>query len=51
MRCRNAYELAAIVRNTCRTPQAGENLPAFTVLTSPNPKQERALELIQKIRL
>ena len=44
-------ELAAIVRNTCRTPQAGENPPTFTVLTSPNPKQKRALELIQKIRL
>jgi transposase len=44
-------ELATIVRNTCRTPHAGHEAPTFTVLTSPNPKQKRALELIQQIRL
>ena len=44
-------ELAAVVRNTCRTPHAGDNAPTFTVLTSPNPKQKRALELIQQIKL
>ena len=44
-------ELATIVRNTCRTPHAGPDAPIFTVLTSPNPKQKRALELIQQIRL
>ena len=44
-------QLACIVRNTCRTPQAAENAPTFTVLTSPNPKQKRALELIQKIQV
>ncbi len=44
-------ELATIVRNTCRTPHAGPDAPTFTVLTSPNPKQKRALELIQQIRL
>ncbi len=44
-------ELATIVRNTCRTPHAGPDAPTFPVLTSPNPKQKRALELIQQIRL
>ena len=44
-------ELATIVRNTCRTPQAGPDAPTFEVLTTPNPKQQRALELIQQIRL
>jgi hypothetical protein len=44
-------ELATIVRNTCRTPQAGSDAPTFEVLTTPNSKQKRALELIQQIRL
>ena len=44
-------ELATIVRNTCRTPQAAENAPTFEVLTSPNSKQKRALELLQQIQL
>ena len=44
-------ELAAIVRNTCRTPNAGADAPTFEVLTTPNPKQQRALELLQTIRL
>ncbi len=44
-------ELATIVRNTCHTPHAGPDAPTFPVLTSPNPKQKRALELIQQIRL
>ena len=44
-------ELAAIVRNTCRTPSAGPAAPTFEVLTTPNPKQRRALELIQQLRL
>jgi transposase len=44
-------ELGTIVRNTCRTPHAGPEAPTFAVLTTPNPKQKRALELIQKIRL
>ena len=44
-------ELATIVRNTCRTPSAGPDAPTFEVLTTPNPKQQRALELIQQIRL
>lgn len=44
-------ELATIVRNTCRTPTAGPDAPTFDVLTTPNAKQKRALELIQQIRL
>jgi transposase len=44
-------ELSTIVRNTCRTPQAGPDAPTFEVLTTPNAKQHRALELIQQIRL
>ena len=44
-------ELASIVRNTCRAPLAGPDAPTFPVTTSPNPKQKRALELIQQIRL
>ena len=44
-------ELATIVRNTCRTPNAGPAAPTFEVLTTPNVKQMRALELIRQIRL
>jgi hypothetical protein len=44
-------ELATIVRNTCRTPNAGDDAPTFDLLTTPNPKQQRAFELIQKIRV
>ena len=44
-------ELATIVRNTCRTPQAGPDAPTFEVLTTPNPKQQRAIELLQQIGL
>ena len=44
-------ELATIVRNTCRAPQAGPQAPTFELLTTPNPKQQRALELLQQIRL
>jgi transposase len=44
-------ELGTIVRNTCRTPNAGPDTPTFEVLTIPNAKQQRALELLQQIRL
>ena len=44
-------ELATIVRNTCRTPQVGPDTLTFEVLTTPNAKQQRALELIRHIRL
>jgi transposase len=44
-------ELARIVRNTCRTPNAGPDAPTFEVVTSPNAKQQRAFDLIEQIRL
>ena len=44
-------ELATIVRNTCRTPNAGSDAPTFEVLTTPNAKQQRAFALVQQIRL
>ena len=44
-------ELATIVRNACRTPNAGSEAQTFDVLTTPNPKQKRALELLQQIKL
>jgi transposase len=44
-------ELATIVRNTCRTPKAGPDAPTFEVLTTPNAKQQRALALLQQIRV
>jgi hypothetical protein len=44
-------ELATIVRNTCRTPNAADDAPTFDLLTTPNSKQQRAFELIQKIRV
>ncbi|RKE25917.1 transposase [Paraburkholderia sp. BL23I1N1] len=44
-------ELATIVRNTCRTPNAGPEAPTFEILTTPNAKQQRAFELLQQIHL
>jgi transposase len=41
-------ELGAIVRNTCRMPQA-EHTPSFQITTTANPKQHRALELIRQM--
>jgi hypothetical protein len=44
-------ELATVVRNTCRAPNAQPSAPTFEILTTPSAKQKRALELIQQIRL
>jgi transposase len=44
-------ELSTIVRNTCRTPHAGVDGHTFNVVTTANPKQRRALELIQAIQV
>ena len=44
-------DLATIVRNTCRSPKAGPDAPTFEVLTTPNARQQQALELIRKISL
>jgi hypothetical protein len=49
--CTLMAELATIVRNTCRTPQAAENAPTFHILTSPNSKQQRAIELLRRIKV
>jgi transposase len=43
-------ELSTVVRNTCRTPCAGPDAPTFEVLTTPNAKQRRALDLINQIQ-
>jgi len=44
-------ELATITRNTCRAAAAGQAAPTFQLLTTPNPKQVQALELIETIQL
>jgi transposase len=43
-------ELATIVRNTCRAPHAGTDAATFEILTTPNSKQRRALELVQQLQ-
>ena len=37
--------------DTCRTPPNGKSAPTFEVLTSPNSKQKRAIELLQQINV
>ena len=44
-------EMATVVRNTCRTPQTAETATTFDILTTPNPKQQRALGLLGQITL
>ena len=44
-------DLATIVRNTCRLSDAGADTPTFNIVTTLNPQQQRALDLIQKIRM
>jgi transposase len=44
-------ELATIVQNTCRTPGAGPDAPTFNLTTTPGTQQQRALALIEQIRL
>ncbi|MCC7326805.1 MAG: hypothetical protein IT521_08395 [Burkholderiales bacterium] len=44
-------EAPQCVRNTWRTPQAAHDAPTFAVLTTPNAQQQRALELVQRIRM
>ena len=43
-------ELGSIVRNTCRTPSAAPDAPTFDIVTTPNPTQRHALDLIKQIR-
>ena len=44
-------DLAGIVRNTCRTPSAAPDAPTFDITTTPNPKQQRAFELLRQIQM
>ena len=44
-------ELSSIVRNTCRAPYAADSTQTFNIVTTPTPKQQRALELIQQIQV
>jgi transposase len=44
-------ELQGIVRNTCRTLGGAADAPTFEIITTPNPKQKRALELIGQIKM
>lgn len=42
-------ELSAVVRNVCRRQGAGPEEPTFEILTTPNPKQQRAYDLLETI--
>jgi hypothetical protein len=44
-------ELATLVRNTCRTPNGGPDAPTFEVITTAQPKHQRAFELVRAITL
>lgn len=44
-------ELATVVRNTCRTPNAGVDAPSFHITTTANTAQRRALELIEQMQV
>jgi len=44
-------ELATVVRNTCRAPNAAPDAAAFDIHTTPNAKQQRAFALLQQIRV
>ena len=44
-------ELTTVVRNTCRRRGGGEDEPVFMVATTPNAKQQRALDLVAAIRV
>ena len=42
-------KLQAIARNTCRTSVSVVDAPTFVIITTSNPKQKRALDLIDQI--
>jgi hypothetical protein len=44
-------ELSTIVRNTCRAPGTENHAAAFQIVTTPNTKQKRALELLATITM
>jgi hypothetical protein len=43
------HHLSAVVRNTCRCPQSGSNSSTFTIDTTPDAKQQEALDLLKTI--
>lgn len=42
-------QLSGIVRNVCRRRDAGSEEPTFNLVTTPDPKQQRAYELLEAI--
>lgn len=44
-------ELSTIVRNVCRRKQSPDNEPTFTMVTTANAQQQRALDLLEAITL
>ena len=44
-------DLATIVRNTCRTPGATDATATFQIVTTASAPQQRALSLLDEIRL
>jgi transposase len=45
------HELSTLARNTCRAPGAGPDAASFELVTKANATQQRALDLVQAIRL
>jgi hypothetical protein len=43
-------ELGTIVQTPARTPKAGSQAPTFEIVTTANPKQQRALDLIKAVQ-
>jgi Transposase DDE domain len=43
--------LSTIVRNTCQAPSSARHTPTFSIVTRPNPVQQRALELLNSIHV
>jgi hypothetical protein len=43
--------LSTIVRSTCRVPGAGPDAPTFHVVTTPDPTQQRAYDLLASITM
>ena len=44
-------ELAGIVRNTCRAPNAPPDAPTFEIVTTPTAMQQRAFDLLKQIQM
>ena len=44
-------ELSTVVRNTCRSRASGDDARTFEIVTTANPKQARAMQLLQTIAL